>query len=289
MNSQKCAKCGLVSWAVTETCKRCGQSFLEDYIPEPPKSKVPDIVSCGLLGIGFLAVAFKDYMGPFGYPVALLSFVLGLGYGIVRVYRSTREPQLDSKRESLVALGVSAFLVLLFGAAIPIYFVGEANPETQPFKWRAYSSAGGNYKIQLPADPQEAKKETVTRAGPLTMKRVTATMGKRGDYLSEYFAIAYRPTLSEEEFLDIVYQSAITETRGGTVLNKKPLDVTAPAGLTVKALESEIRVDEKNSSILRMYWVKERELVYVNVVTFQPADKNLAAAERFLESFQLTQ
>src|SRR5215510_1295023 len=102
MNSQKCTKCGLVSWADATTCKRCGESLLEQThtdlsAHEQSKSwNVPDVVSCSLLAVGASGVAFNSYLGPFGYPVSILAFLIGLGYSIARVYRSTQ--RLDRKR-----------------------------------------------------------------------------------------------------------------------------------------------------------------------------------------------
>jgi hypothetical protein len=108
MSGQKCTKCGLVSWADDTTCKRCGESLLEQSQTsmspdERSKSwRVPDVVSCSLLGVGASLAAFNRYLGPFGYPISMLAFIIGLGYSIVHVHLSTRHPQLDRKRDAIV-------------------------------------------------------------------------------------------------------------------------------------------------------------------------------------------
>lgn len=95
MNSQKCTKCGLISWADATTCKRCGESLLDQShtnmsTHERPKSStVPDAISCILLAVCILCLAFNHNLGPFGYPVSILALVIGLAYSIIRVYRTT--------------------------------------------------------------------------------------------------------------------------------------------------------------------------------------------------------
>src|SRR5262245_18605381 len=118
MNSQKCTKCGLISWADATTCKRCGESLLEQSqtnMSSKP-SNVPDIISCILLGVAVSCVALNRYLGPFGYPVSILLFVIGLTYSIMRVYRSTQSPQGDRKREAMTGLVVNALLLMVLGA-----------------------------------------------------------------------------------------------------------------------------------------------------------------------------
>ena len=295
MNRQKCTKCGLVSWADAATCKRCGEPLLEQSQasvssvgPSRP-SNVPDIVSCSLLLIGLIFVGLNRYLGPFGYPVSMLAFISGLGYAIVRIYRSKRYPPLDRKREATTALVVNALVVMVLGAAVPVYFLTPSSPETKPFEWRKYVSVNGGYNVQLPDDPQEVQQKTQTGAGPITLNLAIANMGKRGKYVSGYYGMSYRPVnVSDEEFLESVYQTTLTVSEAwGSVLTKKPLVFISPDGLTVQALESEIKSDERTTSIIRLYWVKERAIVYVNLATFERTDKNFESVEKFLDSFEL--
>jgi hypothetical protein len=252
--------------------------------PERSKSwNVPDVVSCCLLAVGASFVAFNRYLGPFGYPVSTLAFVIGLGYSIARVYRSTRHPQLDRKREAITSLVLNALLVILLGAAGPVYFL-SMRPEGKPFEWREHVSLNGRYKIQLPDEAQEVQK---VKTGPLTLNRVMVNMGQRGEYASGYYDLSDRTvTVSDEEFLNFVYQFAINQCKG-TVLTKTPHVTASPDGLTIKALESEIQVDAQTASIFRLYWVRERSTAYTSLATFQRSTKNFESAEKFLDSFQL--
>ena len=252
-------------------------------------SKAPDIVSCLLLGVGMCSLGFNRYLGPFGYPVAMLAFIIGLGYSIARVLRSKQFPPLDRKKEAMTALVSNALLVLVLGAAVPVYLLTPSSPETKPLKWREYVSANGGYKIRLPDDPKEEQETPHTGSGPITLNRVVANMGKRGEYVSGYYSTSFRPAnLSDEEFLERVYQTTMGVTHvSGSVLTKESHAFISPEGLTVEALESRIKADERTDSILRLYWVKERGIVYVNLATFERTDKNLASAEQFLDSFAL--
>jgi hypothetical protein len=217
----------------------------------------------------------------------MLAFIIGLGYSIVRVYRSTLHPQLDRKRDAIVALVVNALLVLVLGAAVPVYFLSERNPETKPFEWREYVFAGSGYKIQLPDNPQEGPQQVQTAKGFLRLNRVMVNMGKRGEYVSGYFDLSDRTaTLSDDELLELLFSGAIGP-RGGTVLTKKPLVIDSTNGLTIKALESEVQLDASTTSKLRLYLVRQRSTVYMNLATFQRASNNVESAEQFLDSFEL--
>ena len=290
MNSHKCTKCGLVSWVEDGTCKRCGESLLDQAAndvstPESPNSwTVPDIVSCSLLGFGFAFVAFTRWLGPFGYPVSLLAFIAGLGYSIVRVYRSTLVPQLDRKRDAVIVLVANATLVAVFGAAIPIYFLGR-NPESRSFDWRDVSAAG-EYTIQLPDDPEKFQQLFQTGKGPaLTLTGMTANMGKRGEYISGSFDMfGQRMTDSDEWPLDFVCESVASERKGMVMVNR-PLRFASPRGLSVTASECNLQLGRDAVSRMRLYWVKDRQLVYINMATFQNGTLNEVSAQEFLDSF----
>ena len=247
---------------------------------------VPDVVSCILLGVGASFVVFNRHLGPFGYPVAMLAFISGLGYSILRVHRSTRHPQLDRKRSAVTCLVVNGLLVMVLGAAVPIYFLG-ASPDSKPFKWREHVSVRGHYTIQLPDDAEEVERKVQTVTGPLTLRSVTTNMGRRGVYSSGYYDLSDRPvTASDDEFLDFVLQYTASQGKR-KLLGKKPLFVSSPNGPEVKALEAELQLDVRNTSILRLYWVRERSIMYVNLAEFESATTNSIDAEKFLDSFQL--
>lgn len=233
MNSQKCTNCGLVAWAETEKCKRCGESLLEqsltDLDPEGPETN-------------------------------------------------------DRKRKIVTALAASAVLVLLLCAAVPFY-LSNRGLEGKPFKWRNYVSAKGGYKIQLPDEPKEGQETRQTASGPVTLNRAVASMGKRGEYVSGYYSMSFRPNGSEEEFLLVLLKATLQPK--DVVLTTKPIAVRFPAGQTVKALESEIQVDASTRARVRLYWVTERAIVYMNIVTYESSTKNEVSAERFLNSFEL--
>jgi hypothetical protein len=292
MNSQKCTKCGLVSWADTETCKRCGESLLEQSridasTDEPAKyGKLPDFISYSLLGVVLVSLGFKEYMGPFGYPLSMLALITGLGYSILRVYRSTRVPRLDRKRDAMSALAVNAVLLMVMGAAVPAYVLSR-NPDTKPFEWREYTSAVGHFKVQLPDDPQEIHKDVTTARGTLKLNGVIVKMGRRGEYFSGYYDLSNYPVkASDDDFIDFIIQYTASQTK--KQLYKKPLVFKAPDGLTVKAVEVELQRDLQTTSILRLYWASEQAMLYLTVVEYQPATTNDISAEKFLESFKLT-
>jgi hypothetical protein len=289
MNSQKCTKCGLISWADATTCKRCGESLLEQSQTTHERSKpsnVPDAISCILLGVAVFCVAFNQYLGPFGYPVSILVLVIGLTYSIMRVYRSTRSPQSDRKREAMTALVVNALLLMVLGAAVPVYFLSRS-PESKSFEWREFASINGRYTIQLPDEAQEVQQKIQTATGPVTLNSVTVNMGQRGKYESGYYDLADRMvTVSDDEFLDLLLESTVRQDKRG-LMNKRPLVINAPNGLTVRALEGDVQLDVQTTSISRVYWVKERSTVYVNSTLFQSATQNEVSAQKFLDSFQL--
>lgn len=290
MNSHKCTKCGLVSWVEDGTCKRCGESLLDQVAndvskPEGSTSwKVPDVVSCSLLGFGAAFVAFNQYLGPLGYPVSMLAFISGLGYSIVRVYRSTQDPQLDRKRDAVTSLVINALLVVVLGASVPIYFLGR-NPESRSFEWRDVSAAG-EYTIQLPDDPEKFQQLFQTGNGPaLTLMGVTANMGKRGQYVSGSFDMfGQRMTASDDWPLDFVCESVASERKGMVMVNR-PLRFASPRGLSVTASECNLQLHRDAVSRLRLYWVRERQMVYINMATFQNGTLNEVSAEKFLDSF----
>src|ERR1051325_10644616 len=204
MNSQKCTKCGLISWADATTCKRCGESLLEQSqtnISSKP-SNVPDAISCILLGAAFCCLGLNSYLGPFGYPVSILALVIGLAYSVMRVYRSTRSPQSDRKRDAMTALVVNALLLVVLGAAVPVYFL-SVSAESKSFEWREFVSANGRYTIQLPDEAQEVQQKIQTVTGPITLNSVTVNMGTRGKYQSGYYDLSdHVVPLSDDEFLD---------------------------------------------------------------------------------------
>jgi len=236
------------------------------------------------LGFGAAFVAFNRWLGPFGYPVSMLAFVAGLGYSIVRVYRSTQDPQLDRKRDAVTALVLNAVLVMVLGAAVPIYFLGR-NPESRSFEWRDVS-ASGQYMIQLPDDPEKFQQLFQTGKGPaLTLIGMTANMGKRGEYVTGSFDMfGQRRTASDDWPLDFVCES-IAAKRKGMVMVNSPLRFGSPRGLSVMASECDLQLNRDIVSRARLYWVSERSLVYINMATFQNGTLNEVSAEKFLDSF----
>jgi hypothetical protein len=46
------------------------------------------------------------------YRASMVALVIGLGYGIVRVYRSSQDPPLERRRDAFIALGRSALLLI---------------------------------------------------------------------------------------------------------------------------------------------------------------------------------
>ncbi len=255
--------------------------------PEGSKSwNGPDVITCVLLGVGTSFLVFNSHLGPLGYPVAMLAYISGLGYSILRVHRSTRHPELDRKRSAVTGLVVNALLVMVLGAAVPVYFLG-ASADSKPFKWREHVSVRGHYTIQLPDDAEEVQRQVQTATGPLTLRSVTVNMGRRGEYISGYYDLSDRPVnASDDEFLDFVLQYTASQGKR-KLLGKKPIFVSSPNGLEVKALEAELQLDVRNTSILRLYWVRERSIMYVNLAEFERATTNSLDAEKFLDSFQL--
>ena len=249
-------------------------------------SNVPDAISCILLGTAFCCLGLNSYLGPFGYPVSILALVIGLAYSVMRVYRSTRSPQSDRKRDAMTALVVNALLLVVLGAAVPVYFL-SVSAESKSFEWREFVSANGRYTIQLPDEAQEVQQKIQTATGPITLNSVTVNMGTRGKYQSGYYDLSdHVVTLSADEFLDQLLESTVSQDQRG-LMNKSPLVINAPNGLTVIALEGHVQLDAATTSISRVYWVKKRSTVYVNSTWFQSGTQNQVSAEKFLDSFQL--
>ena len=294
MTNQKCTKCGLVSWANTTTCKRCGGSLLEPTQtsiapPDSSKStKAADVISCTLLALGAGCVIFRDRLGPASYLVAMLAFLIGLSYSIVRVYRSTRRKARDRKRDAVIVLVINAVLVMLLGAAVPVYYL-SMHAAAKRFDWRQHASITGRYTIQFPEEPEEIRQPVQTPTGPLTLNRMTANMGQRGTYTSAFYDLwNAKVTVSDDELLDRVLQDRMSE-QTCVLLSKRPFVVNSANGVIIKALEAELQLDSKNTSLLRLYWVKERSMIYMNKATFRRSKENIESAEKFLNSFQLTE
>lgn len=233
MDSVKCTNCGLVSWADATSCKRCGESLIQQC-PVPSGSKYLKYLLSGIL----LAVVLC------GLLVGLYIFIL---------------------RER--ALGT-------------------------PPKWREHISVNGGYSLQLPGDPHENQRPLSTPTGPITIHSVTAYVGQNGEYMTSYLTLPKRRlTVSDDEFLDLIFRQTISQ-ENGVVLHKRPLVFDSANGLAVKALEAEIQLDVQTHgkdavSIVRLYWVKDRSTVYMNVATFIRSANHNATAAKFLDSFRL--
>ena len=175
--------------------------------------------------------------------------------------------------------------------SLSIFFLRERALGTPP-KWREHVSANGGYSLQLPDEPHEKQRQISTQAGPMTINSVTAYVGQNGEYMSSYVDLPKgRLRVSDDEFLDLVFQQAMSQEKG-VVLKKNPLAFADADGRTVKALEAEIQLDEQTYgrdvvSIVRVYWVKERAKVYMNVATFMRSPNHTATATKFLDSFRL--
>ena len=293
MDSKKCPKCGLVSWADSTICKRCGESLLDSDMRAPGKPKafldVPGLVSAILFAVVICGLVLGRYLGMFGYPLMFLALLTGLGYSIWRVYRSTK--RLDSKRQAITVLVVNAMLAMALCAAAPVVLLRERAFGTPV--WREHVSVNGRYSLQLPGEPHEKHETLQTRNGPITVNRVTAYVGQNGEFMSSYFDLSDRPvTVSDDEFLDGVFKQAMSQDEKSLVLSKRTLAVDSATGLSVKALEAEIQPDQQTYgkgafSILRVYWVRDRSTVYMNLATYWRTPENSATAAKFLESFQL--
>jgi hypothetical protein len=241
-----------------------------------------------LLAIGAGCIAFQDRVGTFSYSFAMLAFLLGLSYSIVRVYRSTRHPARDRKRDAVTVLIVNAVLVMVLGAAVPIYVLGTL-PAAQPFEWRQHASITGRYTIDFPGEPEEVRQPVQMPTGPLTLNRMTANMGHRGTYTSAFYDVwEWKVAVSDEDLLDRVLQDRMSD-RTCVLLSKRPFMINAANGVVIKGLEAELQLDAENTSLLRVYWAKERSMIYMNKVTFERSTANLVSAEKFLNSFQLTE
>ena len=183
--------------------------------------------------------------------------------------------------------------VVLCGLAVglSIFFL-RAHALSTPAKWREHVSVDGGYSLQLPGDPHENQRPISTPTGQLTIKSVTAYVGQNGEYMSSYLDLSSRKlTVSDDEFLELMFRQT-TRQENGVVLNKKPLIFDSANGLAVKALEAEIQLDEKTHgkgavSIVRLYWVRDRKTVYMNVATFMRSPNHTAIAAKFLDSFRL--
>lgn len=175
---------------------------------------------------------------------------------------------------------------MVLGAAVPIYFL-SMTPESKSFEWREHVSANGRYTIQLPDEAQEVQQRIQTATGPVTLSSVTVNMGSRGKYESGYHDLSDRTvTVSDDEFLNLLLESTVSQDKR-KLMNKTPVFINSPNGLTVRALEGHVQLDVGTTSMSRVYWVKERSTVYVNSTLFQSATKNEVSAEKFLDSFQL--
>jgi hypothetical protein len=185
----------------------------------------------------------------------------------------------------MTALVVNSLLLMVLGAAVPVYFLG-ARPDAKSFDWREHVSVKGRYSIQLPDAAQEVQTKVQTDAGPLTLNSVTVNMGQRGEYVSGFYDLSdHTVAASDDEFLDGILR--YTMKQGQKVFNKRPLIFASPDGLSVKALEADLQRDMHTTQVLRLYWVRERSTIYVNVATFQTATTNEVSAQKFLESFKL--
>ena len=249
----------------------------------------PHLVSGLLLAVVLAGLALGVYMGSFGYALMFLALFSGLGYSIWRVHRSTK--QLDSKRHALSVLVVNALMLMVLGVAVPVVVIRERAISPPP-DWRPYVSVNGRYSIELPGDAHEKQRQVQTPTGPLTINIVMAYLGQNGEYMSSYLNLSGRRlTLSDDEFLDQMFQQAMSQETS-VVLNKKPLAFNSANGLTVKAMEAELKLDEKAHgknafSIVRLYWVKDRATVYMNVATTLRSPVNEATVAKFHDSFQL--
>jgi hypothetical protein len=251
-------------------------------------TKAADVISCTLLALGAGSVVFHDRLGPLSYPLAMLAFLVGVSYSLVRIHRSTRHPARDRKRDAVTVLVINAVLVMVLGAAVPIHFL-SMRPAAKRFEWRQHDSITGRYTIQFPDEPEEVRQPVQTSAGPLTLNRMTANMGQRGTYISAFYDLwNQKVTVSDDELLDHVLQDRMND-HTCVLLAKRPLVINPANGVTIKALEAELQLDEKSISLLRLYWVKERSMIYMNKATFARSTANLESAEKFLNSFQLTQ
>lgn len=183
--------------------------------------------------------------------------------------------------------------VVLCGLVIglSIFFLREHALST-PAKWREHVSVDGGYSLQLPGDPHENQRPITTPTGQITIKSVTAYVGQNGEYMSSYLDLSNRRlTVSEDDFLELIFRQT-TRQEKGVVLNKRPFVFDSGNGLAVKALEAEIQLDEQTHgkgavSIVRLYWVKDRKTVYMNVATFMRSKNHNAIAAKFLDSFRL--
>lgn len=290
MDSVKCTNCGLVSWADSTSCKRCGESLLHQSTPINAKSSnAATFISGALLALVLGGLALGLYIGAVGYSLMALALLTSLGYSIWRVYRSTQ--QLDSTGLALTALVLNTVLLLVLGVAVPVVLLREHALGTPP-KWREHVSVKGGYSLQLPGDPHENQRQFPSQTGPMTMYSVTAYLGQNGEYTSSYLELPQgRLTVSDDEFLEFMYRQTISQEKG-VVLDKKPLAFDSANGLAVKALEAQILLDEQTHgrsaiAIVRLYWVKERNTVYMNVATFVHSANHNATAAKFLDSFRL--
>jgi hypothetical protein len=251
-------------------------------------TKAADVVSCTLLALGAACVVFQDRVGPLSYPLALLAFLVGVSYSLVRIHRSTRHPARDRKRDAVTVLVINAVLVMVLGAAVPIYFL-SMRPAAKHLEWREHASITGRYTIQFPEEPEEVRQPVQTPTGALTLNRMTANMGQRGMYTSAFYDLWNgKVTVSDDELLDRVLQDRMSESTC-VLVSKRPFVINSANGVTIKAMEAELQLDAENTSLLRLYWVKERSMIYMNKVTFGRSKANLESAEKFLNSFQLTE
>lgn len=291
MDSVKCSNCGLVSWADSTSCKRCGESLLHQNAPIDAKSSnVPTLISGALLAVVLCGLALGVYIATIGYALMALALIAGLGYSIWRVYRSTH--QLDSKQLALSALVLNTVLLLVLGVAVPVVLLREHALSTPP-KWREHVSVNGGYSLQIPGDPHETQRQIASPKGPITINSVTAYLGQNGEYTSSYLELPKgKLTVSDDEFLEFMLRQTVSQDNG-VVLDKKPIALDSANGLEVSALEAQILLDEKTNgrgavAIIRLYWVKDRSTVYMNVATFVFSPNHNATAAKFLDSFRLT-
>ena len=294
MNNTKCAKCGLVSWADAVECKRCGASLLYDLNERSTVSNRRDYVSVILMAPALGGIAFSRYLGPFGYPLAILALLAGLGYAMWRVRGFRQIPQIDTKKGILTALIGNAVLLLVLGVAVPVAFFSSGimsiGLPARPATWQDYMSPSGRYSIQLPGNPQEK-----IRSGHsgIPVNTITADLGQNGIYTAAHCNYSgATQVLSDAELLDRMVRQMLEKERS-ELLNQTPISIDSVNGLPgATGIEVETRLDEQtfgkgNVAIARLYWVKEWSNFYMVMATTHGSRENASFATKFLDSFRL--